>query len=320
VYALGATLYALLTGLEPVESIQRVIKDTLVPPEQINPAIAKEHASAIRKAMQMDPRDRYQDAESFQAALESSPKITSTLPLPQEFSKPTARIASAAGPRSISRQELREWFSKKGIYLLLGLAVLAIVAVLGAQALRPAGPGMDITGTYQEEVDPSTPASTEAPTLRPSQTGIPPSATSAAAEPQNPTSTEEPTIPDPSTSIPTPVPTETRVPSLTPTLTRTKSPATICVYQVQAGDNAISIGNRFWGAEWPELLYPPYACEIEYRDSQMVCISKSALTYQASESGWGSHIFILGQWVWIPSLSDNQCVPRGGVLVLDLSP
>ncbi len=37
IYALGATLYTLLTAQEPPESIQRVVNDPLVPPRQINP-------------------------------------------------------------------------------------------------------------------------------------------------------------------------------------------------------------------------------------------------------------------------------------------
>ena len=40
IYALGATLYSLLTGQDPPESILRMVSDPLLPPRQLNPAIS----------------------------------------------------------------------------------------------------------------------------------------------------------------------------------------------------------------------------------------------------------------------------------------
>ena len=39
-YSLGATLYTLLTGHEPPEAPQRVLRDPLISPRQLNPAIS----------------------------------------------------------------------------------------------------------------------------------------------------------------------------------------------------------------------------------------------------------------------------------------
>ena len=39
-YALGATLYTVLTGERPQESVQRAIQDDLVPPERLNPKLS----------------------------------------------------------------------------------------------------------------------------------------------------------------------------------------------------------------------------------------------------------------------------------------
>jgi serine/threonine protein kinase len=68
-YALGATLYSLLTGQEPLESILRVVDDTLIPPSQIEPTISTPTEAIILHAMQVNPSRRYQNAADFKQAL-----------------------------------------------------------------------------------------------------------------------------------------------------------------------------------------------------------------------------------------------------------
>lgn len=83
IYALAATLYNLLTGKEPDESIQRVIKDNLLPAHQVNPHISSSTAKAIAQAMSIDPEQRFQSALDFVVALHtpnSSPLKTEVLP------------------------------------------------------------------------------------------------------------------------------------------------------------------------------------------------------------------------------------------------
>ena len=81
VYALGATLYTLLTGAEPPESIQRVVRDPLVLPRQRNPTISLRTSAALMGSLKMDPAQRFQSAADFKAAL-----------------GPTAQPARLAGP------------------------------------------------------------------------------------------------------------------------------------------------------------------------------------------------------------------------------
>ncbi len=69
VYALGATLYCLLTGRVPCESIRRLQGDTLVLPQQLNPSISTAAAAAIMKAMQMDAGQRFASAGALKQAL-----------------------------------------------------------------------------------------------------------------------------------------------------------------------------------------------------------------------------------------------------------
>lgn len=65
VYALGATMYHLLTGIRPEESINRKIKDTVLYPHKIDSAIPTKLSKAIMKAMAVDIRKRYKKVEDF---------------------------------------------------------------------------------------------------------------------------------------------------------------------------------------------------------------------------------------------------------------
>ncbi len=67
IYAVGATLYALLTGEVPVESVSRLAGATLPRPVQLTPSVAR----AILQAMEMEPQNRFQNAMAFVMALSS---------------------------------------------------------------------------------------------------------------------------------------------------------------------------------------------------------------------------------------------------------
>ena len=70
VYALGATLYALLTGVKPPDSISLIIGEAqFVPPNQINPSISLAVAEAIGWAMQPRVADRPPTVGAWRARL-----------------------------------------------------------------------------------------------------------------------------------------------------------------------------------------------------------------------------------------------------------
>jgi formylglycine-generating enzyme required for sulfatase activity len=108
VYALGATLYTLLTGSEPPESIQRVVRDPLVLPRQRNPTISLRTSAALMGALKMDPAQRFQSVADFKAALGPAAQparlaapapirpISST-PAPARAAPPWGWVAAVAG-------------------------------------------------------------------------------------------------------------------------------------------------------------------------------------------------------------------------------
>ncbi|MCL4260980.1 MAG: serine/threonine-protein kinase [Anaerolineales bacterium] len=70
IYSLGATLYAALSGVIPEDSLARAMDNTqLTSLRKRNNKIARKLASAIEKAMNIDPAERFQTAEDFKKAL-----------------------------------------------------------------------------------------------------------------------------------------------------------------------------------------------------------------------------------------------------------
>jgi len=69
IYALGATLFALLTGKDPVESVQRLVGTPQPSAHSLNPAVPLSLSQVIERAMSVQPEQRYQSAGEFKAAL-----------------------------------------------------------------------------------------------------------------------------------------------------------------------------------------------------------------------------------------------------------
>ncbi|MCE5226901.1 MAG: serine/threonine protein kinase [Porphyromonadaceae bacterium] len=73
IYSLGATMYNLLTGKIPTESILRATKP-LQKPSEINPSISTRTEAAIVRSMEINPADRFQSVNEFIAALGTPPE------------------------------------------------------------------------------------------------------------------------------------------------------------------------------------------------------------------------------------------------------
>lgn len=73
IYAVGALMYEMLTGVKPMESINRKIIDEVENPSRLNQLIPKEISSVIMRAMAIAPEIRFKSVEDFEKAL-LSPK------------------------------------------------------------------------------------------------------------------------------------------------------------------------------------------------------------------------------------------------------
>ncbi|MBE0698782.1 MAG: serine/threonine-protein kinase, partial [Anaerolineaceae bacterium] len=78
IYSLGATLYAALTGIIPEDGLARMTgKATLTPIRELVPKINRRLADSIEKALEVEPENRFQEAEEFKAVLIESGDLTS---------------------------------------------------------------------------------------------------------------------------------------------------------------------------------------------------------------------------------------------------
>jgi hypothetical protein len=112
VYALGATLYVLLTGVLPPDAITRQTHDTLELRQDQTVHVQEGVLGVILKAMARDPRARFQNAHAFRTALAmasqgAGPTPTgASPPCPRCGSRPitaTALFCHACGARVLLR-------------------------------------------------------------------------------------------------------------------------------------------------------------------------------------------------------------------------
>jgi len=69
VYALAATIYTALTEVTPLESVQRLSRDSLIPAHTLRKEVPIGFGMAISKAMEPLPQNRFQTMQDFKKAL-----------------------------------------------------------------------------------------------------------------------------------------------------------------------------------------------------------------------------------------------------------
>jgi serine/threonine-protein kinase len=119
-YALGATLYHLLTGQAPPSAQARFLDPNLLtPPRQINPAISSEVEAAVLSALALHPHERPNSVQEWQAALtgRSDPPAIAAFPRTPE---------SSAGVQTVWLPILRQNLWLVGIALVLLIVALAL--------------------------------------------------------------------------------------------------------------------------------------------------------------------------------------------------
>lgn len=134
-YSVGATLYALLTGQAPPDSVDLMMgKAALSAPRRRVPSISPGVEAAVMKAMQPDPAGRFQTAQELRIAL--------------------ARVSAAGrpiGPKSARARTPGQRSASKWLWPVIGLAMAVLVVVLLYQLSVQQGRRFDAAATIQAE-------------------------------------------------------------------------------------------------------------------------------------------------------------------------
>jgi serine/threonine-protein kinase len=91
IYALAATLYRLVTGNEPLESVLRITGDALLPAAKVNAEVPAQVSQAIERGMALEPDKRFPSADAFRSALQRG--LESVRAIPFSDAKPTVEPA-----------------------------------------------------------------------------------------------------------------------------------------------------------------------------------------------------------------------------------
>lgn len=116
IYGLCATLYEVLTGMEPQESVLRIHKDELVPLDKTKVKLKKYECRALMDGLQVEPEKRPQSMEEFRAKLYN-------LPMPEEIRR-------------------RKQFVRKSALTMGVLLVLAVLTAVNFVTGLPLGEGL----------------------------------------------------------------------------------------------------------------------------------------------------------------------------------
>lgn len=145
IYALGAVLYQLLTGIQPPAATERMRQDTLRPASEVVPNVPANLSAIIARAMSLKEDSRYQSADEMIAALLSASgasggRTSVFVPKTEETHPASAKPAKEpAKPKPKTAPGTPMWV--KGLLLLSLAANLACGMLLYAQRGRSAGDG-----------------------------------------------------------------------------------------------------------------------------------------------------------------------------------
>lgn len=125
IYALGATLYFVLSGKVPMDAAARMSEE-MPEPRSINPAIPDEANRTIMKAMQMKAVDRHQTVQEFMDDLRNVHPSQTTSATASSTSVPSQQT-TADNPVSSGGNNKQ---SMTGLYVVLGFITIAIIVIL----------------------------------------------------------------------------------------------------------------------------------------------------------------------------------------------
>ena len=208
IYALGATLFTLLTGQEPPESVLRAVKQAEFPrPRDLNSEISPQIEEAILKSVEISTDRRYQTISELRLGLNRAPEASTTsasVPSPEKeaVEAPGAnagatRVMSrsvllpkeeklAQAPAAPQRRNIPRWMLIAGAVVLVLCGILAISGVVLKSVFSDRATSTPLALLVSTTQSPSTTPQTDtvaSPSVPPSTPAASPSAVTLSESP-----------------------------------------------------------------------------------------------------------------------------------------
>ena len=178
-YALAATLYSLLSGQQPADSVQRMLKkERLIPIRELKPEVPEHLEAALERGMALDQENRFPDIESFRSGINGLLQLE-TIRAPIQGDVPA---------------------KKRNTGVWIGIAVLASILIVGGMI---AGLGILLPGLIS---DPESSPTSDIPIVIPLEETDTPTPSPESVDPTTPplppaTATLEPTATPPAVIV-----------------------------------------------------------------------------------------------------------------------
>lgn len=140
IYALGVTMYQLLTNHLPPDAPDRA-SQSVIPPRQHNPNLSAAIEAVVLKAMAQSPADRFASARDMRLALQGSP----TLQAAQSIAQAHARVATVP-PAMFPTMRWALWLIPVGV-LVLALISFMLYSIVDSQTRANGIATRDAQGT-----------------------------------------------------------------------------------------------------------------------------------------------------------------------------
>ena len=154
IYALGATLYHLLTGIKPPDALVRATAllnsepDPLRPANKVHEAVGPEIASILNKAMAQKAEDRYASANDFREAFRRMGRADQThvsaaanLPIPDDSIRKNQVSSNRADDGTVIKiamvESARRFGPASATAVIVVLLTLGVVALFASQRWLP---------------------------------------------------------------------------------------------------------------------------------------------------------------------------------------
>ena len=191
-YALAATLYTLLIGQTPPDSMERLLGNTrLVSPKEQRPELSEALSSAITRALEVQSHERFASVGDFKAALMG------------EAAEPATVARPVAPPRPVEPQPLEPTLLPAATRQRRAVPLWAVLVGGGAALLAVLGLGVGWAGLTGMFAAAGTPTPVATHTLPVAVARVATSTVAALPSATQPPATHTPAAPTPTPELPT---------------------------------------------------------------------------------------------------------------------